>query len=402
LSAEKINPDLQQEEKEFEGRESPKNVLSKRVEITEEAKGKLLVLSKYHARIFETYKKVTDEILKDAKKRFPKISQQTFLTELHRLVRETIQGDPKSLSNEKTFSERCNQLRMELAKEFYREVRGDYQNFSAVEFLERRKELGMDGVLFEMGLVKGEYSENLNFFREPLPKMRGTEVKEKECGELIWESAQIFAKKYGVSGKALYRMAISVFCQESHGDYFAVSRGYALGIAGLTSCQFLGEDAKFPAINPLNPHQAISREIDFFASLLKKNLGNIDLTLSSYNAGSRAVQIARKKGGKNYKKFLTKEAQEYAAKTRDYYKEVEADLYLAKLLVKTIKLQKTVWMRKVVIVSNRRQIPDFKIPKNRQIITTGKRKGDLIQAKFHSNYFKEYLIGWVPIEVLRT
>ncbi len=409
------------------------------------------LLSDIQKGLLRKYNRAIREILSKTLKVSPLVPQQVLRDRLVDLRNQIMKGDPRNLPKKSVFRSQCELVRREIAAEAYRANREDFQKLSAKEFLAKKKGRYTKDVLREIGLKKGVFFSDLDYLGKTLPNN-----PEQTYGELIFESAQIFAKKYGVNEKALYRIATSIFAREAHGDPFAVSSTYALGIAGLTSDIYDGSDSRFSAINPFNPRAAIPHGVKYFAILLKANDGNIDRALTAYNAGLGAVRTAAAKAKKrglaerHYKNFLNKEGREYANLTRELYKKIGADEYLASLLgqeiqiarketvlpeeeikkiqkqekifakkakpklvrrvraapesEKIIEIKKTILMVEARIESTNKPIASFKIPKKRKIILTGNkktsRKKELLEAKFESTHFKEYIIGWVPADVL--
>ncbi|MFH0776277.1 MAG: lytic transglycosylase domain-containing protein [Patescibacteria group bacterium] len=229
-------------------------------------------------------------------------------------------SNDRAIPNRVTFQALCENKRQELASKYYQQIREKYQRLSRGEFLALRREIGMDRLLQKMGLVRGEFLDNPNFLSQQVPKILKDDP-EMTYEQLLRQSAQIFAQKYGVKAELLYRLAARVLAHESHGDPYAVSTGYALGVMGLTSRLFTGEDMRFEAINPFSPRAAVPQGVKYLAILLKSFNGSQDCALTAYNAGPRAVvdalRLAFEKTGeyRDYKRYLDRdEARQYSGK----------------------------------------------------------------------------------------
>jgi len=373
-------------------------------------------LTKAQAEIFDGYKEVMDSILKDVEENFPKISTTYFKLALDELFNETIRGNQRKLSDKDVFRSRCDQIRRDLASKYYREDREKWQRMPTAEFLVKRKLLGMDAILREMGIRKGgdEFIENSNFLNEKFTNFyEESEKNEQTYKEMFWGAAKTACQKHELKGKedVIFHAAVKAYFHETHGDPFAVSGGYA--IMSLTS--YFYDNVKYYDVDPINPFyppDAIAKISDELARLLNEGDGDVDRMYTAYNGGLDAVERAlakAKKYGGSYKKYLKQEPRDYVAKLRrdeqriiwrEDKKSARDEVLIASkdVAIEPIKLSEPVIM--VGAKFNDRKIPDFKIPEGREIIPTGKRNGDLAQAKFHSNYFKDYVTGWIPARVL--
>ncbi|MFH0834299.1 MAG: transglycosylase SLT domain-containing protein [Patescibacteria group bacterium] len=270
--------------------------------------------------IFLGYFREIEDTLHRAKSICPKLSQDELKKALLDLARKNLAGNDKAFPNRVVFRAACENKRQEMAAEIYRPIREKYQRLSPEKFLALRKRLGMDRLLREMGLAKGEFIDNLDFLFQSVPKIAKNDP-ELNYDQLLRQSVKIAAQKGEIEELFLYQLAAGVLSRESHGDMFAVSNGYALGSMGLTSNLFDGGDFRFPPINPFNPRMAVLRGVEYLAILTKEfsKLGDPEkrpeYVLTAYNAGPGAVKKAltlAKKTGKDWESFLPREGKQYA------------------------------------------------------------------------------------------